>query len=554
MDHVKKLPDAATYLIVFMGFNYLLISCGSVDTGQEFQRLADNIVKVQTVFNADDKTVEGMGFISGERRNGKLLITTTGRLLHGENLDKRAKRTIVFLGLDQRPHLAKEIKVDDDENLGLIEIDRPVNFRWKDNYENNSPQINNIVGYVGQWDAENRWYIMLGGSITALTEDHLVVDVTLEEGQRPIPGGIYMSKKGIVGMSLMDDTGKPIAYPLSRIKRVLEDEKGTPVFDNQNAGLLNDFVLELTELEPRTPEWLKKVRATQKVWKKNQISHNFSVSSMNTGNYVLVKGGKFMPENEYEEELVDFYVCKYEVTISDLVLFLNEKGNGSEMDPFYDLNQNNAKIDTLSGKYTSISTYNNVPANSISWIGAIHFCNWLSAKHQLEPAYQIADSMVIRREHSKGFRLPTEEEWEYAASSGGDDVRFGNGKNQANPYEINFNGGEEFKESYSITGGYYYSPAFVYMFEPNDLGLFNMSGNVYEWCFSEKRRKNWNSMSSTMRRKFKMLRHYSPYTRKKIVKGGSYATRPSSIRINSARAMEASTKSTQIGFRVFRSR
>ena len=82
------------------------------------------------------------------------------------------------------------------------------------------------------------------------------------------------------------------------------------------------------------------------------------------------------------------------------------------------------------------------------------------------------------------FRLPTESEWEYACREGGRKVRFCNGKNIADPSEINFYGGAEYKEPYSVAGVYRVGTTPVAIFAPNSLGLYDMSGNVDEWTCS----------------------------------------------------------------------
>jgi hypothetical protein len=63
-------------------------------------------------------------------------------------------------------------------------------------------------------------------------------------------------------------------------------------------------------------------------------------------------------------------------------------------------------------------------------------------------------------------------------------VRFCNGKNIADPSEINFYGGAEYKEPYSVAGVYRVGTTPVAIFAPNSLGLYDMSGNVDEWTCS----------------------------------------------------------------------
>ena len=110
----------------------------------------------------------------------------------------------------------------------------------------------------------------------------------------------------------------------------------------------------------------------------------------------------------------------------------------------------------------------NLPVRNVGWEDAVDFCNELSKMEGLKLVYPEGSSTIIPDWNANGYRLPTEAEWEYACRAG-TTTRFYTGEdittdqaNYDNPHGV---------------------VAPVGSFKPNRWGLYDMHGNVYEWCW-----------------------------------------------------------------------
>ncbi|MEZ4773257.1 MAG: formylglycine-generating enzyme family protein [Bacteroidia bacterium] len=189
-------------------------------------------------------------------------------------------------------------------------------------------------------------------------------------------------------------------------------------------------------------------------------------------NMVFVEGDKFImgddegdygsiwePKPAHEVELGSFYIGQYPVT---QVLWESVMGDNPSYFKGYDR-----------------------PVERVHWYDSVEFCNRLSERCGLEPVYQIDKTvkdpnnqsslgdlkwLVIRKTGANGYRLPTEAEWEYAARG----CIYRSENEYAGSARLE-NVGWFRENSHGET-----QP--VGLLTPNELGLYDMSGNVWEWC------------------------------------------------------------------------
>ena len=125
----------------------------------------------------------------------------------------------------------------------------------------------------------------------------------------------------------------------------------------------------------------------------------------------------------------------------------------------------------------------------VAWEQAARFCNWLSAKASLPPAYVQKENTLIAVEPlNTGYRLPTEAEWEYCARFTGKHAfsKYPWG-NKFPPVQLSGNYSDQSAKDLlpNVLKGYndgYITTAPPAIFKSNFLGLYDMGGNVAEWC------------------------------------------------------------------------
>lgn len=207
-------------------------------------------------------------------------------------------------------------------------------------------------------------------------------------------------------------------------------------------------------------------------------SATYTISGGTPGEMVLVPGGTFTmgdtrgegDSNElptHSVTLNSFYIGKYEVTQAEYAQYMQPSSNWT----------------------SNYGIGDNYPAYCVSWYAIIKYCNLRSLAEGLTPCYTISGSTdpanwgavptsnnstwnaALCNWSANGYRLPTEAEWEYAA------------RGATKTPDYLYSGSDDINAVawYSGNSGYTSHP--VGTKAPNGLGLYDMSGNLYEWCW-----------------------------------------------------------------------
>ncbi len=250
-----------------------------------------------------------------------------------------------------------------------------------------------------------------------------------------------------------------------------------------------------------------------------RITENIQTVLIPAGTFQMGNTGKYSPY--YEEDKNEFpvhtvtitkpiYIGKYEVTNKQWEAVMGPQNN------HYHTNHGVRPVES-------------------NWFNAIEFCNKLSEKDGLTKCYTIDNDTVICDWNANGWRLPTEAEWEYACKSGtttdvynSDLEGYWTGDKNLDKIAWYSNNTIEFKT--------------VGLKEPNAFGLYDMLGNVSEWCWDYYGEYNEDPINDPKG---------AIYSSGRVRKGGAYH----SISIDARSSKRYHTSQifiTSVGFRVVR--
>ena len=236
-----------------------------------------------------------------------------------------------------------------------------------------------------------------------------------------------------------------------------------------NEGAIKKYILDLAKFEKLELDEnnIEKIIKELKVIIKKYSGRKAGNTESKFQNMVFVQGGKYQPSfADEEKEVFNIEVCKYPTT---------QKMWTEVME---------SNLSAFKG--------DNKPVESVTWWEALEFCNKLSEKYGLEPVYDLSKSKegilmikelggqkvypdVANFKNTEGFRLPTEVEWEWFARGGQIAIEQGT-------FNYTYSGSNNIDEVawYVENSGETYN---VGLKKPNQLGLYDCTGNVWEWCY-----------------------------------------------------------------------
>ncbi len=185
------------------------------------------------------------------------------------------------------------------------------------------------------------------------------------------------------------------------------------------------------------------------------------------------------------------------------------------------------------------------PVESVTWFDAIQFCNKLSSRHGLEPAYTLSEGpeggTVVRWTRgldTPGWRLPTEAEWEWAcrarthtATWRGDLSRLDDHCPELAP--IAWTQANSQKKTQEVATR-----------DPNGFGLYDMLGNVHEWC--------WDRYGPYKGSAVDPIGPDDNTQPQRVLRGGAWQCAPAATRAATRHAFNPTKKGNDIGFRIVR--
>jgi formylglycine-generating enzyme required for sulfatase activity len=383
------------------------------------------------------------------------------------------------------------------------------------------------------------------------------VNIIILDACRNNPLPVFSRGAGIRGLAVVQETDIPgdLFMIFSTAPGNVADDGGA---GKRNSPFAEAFLKHINSTEAITMMTTDVVRETMALTggKQRPFSQGSIISekyySLNRAavpyqpvpaGFVRIEGGTFTMgtpsterfaanEPQHRATVSGFFMGKYEVTVGDFKRFVNATGYKTQAETSGGGHVRTGGDWVQKGDANWKNPYfnqnDNEPVVLVSWNDAIEYCNWMSKNEGLTSAYTVNGTNVTWNRNANGYRLPTEAEWEYACR-GGTTTLFSTGNNITTS-QANYNGNYHYKNN--AKGNYREKTWAVGSGTPNPWGLYDMHGNVYEWCWD----LDWYDTDGAYR----------------MIRGGSWVSGADQLRSGCRGNEASSTRSDILGFRLVR--
>lgn len=464
----------------------------------ETSPLKHPVVRIDAISENEPKS-SGTGFIVGQKDDRLYLFTAFHVIKNGAEIE------LAFF--DRSVRKAKIEDIFEKEDIAILSCEPPPAYKNLRSYKLSltMPKLGDDIYIIGH-PLDNTWSIInskVNDPTKGISGEFSFSPASVKVG---CSGGPILNKKfELIGMTLQVSATEAIGISSAKLQDALR-HKNIP--ENLLKGILN----------------------TQP----NNLTANLD------NNFVLVRGGTFTmgsTEGETNErpphpvKLNDFYLARHELTYQEFRGFVEESNYKSEAEQkggsqvgkeFTNRNGVNWRHDA-NGNLREPDSYTH-PVVHVSWNDAQAYCQWLSDKT------------------GERYRLPSEAEWEYAAGGGaGTRNRWSGTDNETELTSYAW---------YNINGESRTHP--VGEKRPNSLGLYDMSGNVVEWCQDDFRYYSASDVPEDGSPWVKSTPDFSNNKSIKAVRDGGWYNEAGRCRTTYRFPFEAQNTNGLVGFRILR--
>ncbi len=197
----------------FSLFFTILITSFSHAQTERARSLLKNVVRI-TAFTNDTEQFYGFGFITGEK-NDKFFICTAAHVVEEAN-----ERVEVRFHDDHLDYTGKVIRLFINDDIALVEVDKPVSFKWSPNCLG-SASVDDYVAFIGR---DRDWYVPTQPALGVISRhNNNLIEFDIKSVRVGTSGAPLIHQTGIIGMIIEDDPSQAIAVDLDRLRAKLSE-------------------------------------------------------------------------------------------------------------------------------------------------------------------------------------------------------------------------------------------------------------------------------------------------------------------------------------------